>query len=116
MIPELEEMPLLLVALAVPDEKHWNIVNDPIYPKCLSMFKARHEASLASGTTKPGQKPGSHGESSTSAHDSSSAPTPQPLATPALSELEVKEQVIDILNQMHSLRLETAGDGLHLGD
>ena len=45
--PELEEAPQVTVALAVADSNHWNIVNDPIYPSCLDIFKARHEASMA---------------------------------------------------------------------
>ena len=46
--PELAEAPQITVALAAADPNHWNIVNDPIFPSCLDIFKARHEASLAS--------------------------------------------------------------------
>ena len=46
--PELKEAPQITVALAAADPNHWNIVNDPIFPSCLDIFKARHEASLAS--------------------------------------------------------------------
>ena len=46
--PELEEAPQITVALSVAHPNHWNIVNDPIFPSCLDMFKARHEASLVS--------------------------------------------------------------------
>ena len=46
--PELEEAPQITVALSAADPNHWNIVNDPIFPSCLDIFKARHEASLAS--------------------------------------------------------------------
>ena len=46
--PELEEVPQVTVTLTVADSIHWNIVNDPIYPSCLDIFKARHEASMAS--------------------------------------------------------------------
>ena len=49
--PELEEAPQVTVGLAVADSNHWNIVNDPIYPSCLDIFKVRHEASMASGAT-----------------------------------------------------------------
>ena len=48
--PELEEVPQITVPLSVADPHHWNIVNDPIFPNCLATFRARHEASLASGT------------------------------------------------------------------
>ena len=46
--PELEEAPQITVALSAADANHWNIMNDPIFPSCLDVFKARHEASLAS--------------------------------------------------------------------
>ena len=46
--PELEEAPQITVALSAADPNHWNIVNDPIFPSCLDIFKVRHEASLAS--------------------------------------------------------------------
>ena len=55
LIPELREHSLLSVALAVADDRHWNIANDPIYPACLAGFRKRHEASLA---TKSVKKPG----------------------------------------------------------
>ena len=48
LMPELEETPQLTVALSAANANHWNIVNDPIFPRCLDAFKARHEASLAS--------------------------------------------------------------------
>ena len=47
--PELEEVPQITVPLSAADPHHWNIMNDPIFPNCLATFKARHEASLASG-------------------------------------------------------------------
>ena len=39
--PELEEAPQITVALAAADSNHWNIMNDPIYPSCLDVFKAK---------------------------------------------------------------------------
>ena len=48
LLPKLEEVPQLTVALSAANSNHWNIVNDPIFPSCLDEFKARHEASLAS--------------------------------------------------------------------
>ena len=47
LIPELRAHSLLSVALAVADDEHWNVANDPIYPACLAEFKKRHEASEA---------------------------------------------------------------------
>ena len=48
--PKLEEVPQITVPLSVADPHHWNVVNDPIFSNCLATFRARHEASLASGT------------------------------------------------------------------
>ena len=48
LLPELEEVPQVTVALTMADPNHWNIMNDPIYPSCLEIFKARHEASMTS--------------------------------------------------------------------
>ena len=48
LLPELEEALQITVALSAANPNHWNIVNDPIFPSCLDIFKARHEASLAS--------------------------------------------------------------------
>ena len=53
LLPKLEEVPQITVPLSVADPHHWNIVNDPIFPDCLDVFKARHEASLASGAATP---------------------------------------------------------------
>ena len=47
--PELEGVPQITMPLSTADPYHWNIVNDPIFPSCLAVFKARHEASLALG-------------------------------------------------------------------
>ena len=46
LIPELHEHSLLSVVLAVADDGHCNIANDPIYPACLAEFRNRHKASL----------------------------------------------------------------------
>ena len=61
LIPELCEHSLLSVALAVADDGHWNIANDPIYPACLAEFRKRHEASQASLANKSVEKPGTGG-------------------------------------------------------
>ena len=47
LLPELEEAPQITVPLSAADPHHWNIANDPVFPSCLAIFKARHEASLA---------------------------------------------------------------------
>ena len=68
LIPELREHSLFSVALAVVDDGHWTIANDPIYPACLAEFKKRHEASQAN---KPVEKPGTGGEESHTCHNPS---------------------------------------------
>ena len=84
LMPELEEVPQLTVALSAADTNHWNIGNDPIFPSCLDKFKARHKASQASGAAKLTRRPSSHGESSTPTHELSFPAWPQPPSTPSL--------------------------------
>ena len=98
LIPELCEHSLLSVALAVADDRHWNVANDPIYPACLAEFRKRHEASQASLANKSVEKPGTGGGSPTHAM------TPP---TPVLGDHEVMELVRDTLDQVYALRLET---------
>ena len=52
--PKLEEVPQITVPLSGADPRHWNIMNDPIFPSCITAFWERHEATLASGTVTPG--------------------------------------------------------------
>ena len=105
--PELKEAPQLTVALSATDANHWNIVNDPIFPNCLDKFKARHEASQASGAVKLTRRPSSHKESSTSTHELPLATWPQPPSTPTLEWREVDEKVAEVMDQVHNLHLET---------
>ena len=107
MTPELEEMPQLSVALSAADVYHWNIGNDPIFPSCLDKFRARHEASQASGATKLTRRHGSHGESSTPTHELPFPAWPQPPSTPTLGWHEVDEKVTEVMDQLHNLHLET---------
>ena len=104
--PELEEAPQLTVALSAADTNHWNIGNDPIFLSCLDKFKARHEASPASGATRLTRRPSSHGESSTLPMNSLPA-WPQPPSTPTLGWREVDEKVTEVMDQLHNLHLET---------
>ena len=104
LIPELHEQPLLSVALAVEDDKHWNIANDPIYPACLAEFRKRHEASQANKSVK---KSGKGGGSPTLAMTPPSATSSKPPPTPALGDHEVMELVHDTLDQVYALCLET---------
>ena len=105
--PELEETPQLLVALSAADKNHWNIGNDPIFPSCLDEFRARHEASQASGATKLTRRPSSHGESSTPTHELPFPAWPQPPSTPTLGWREVDKKVTEVMDQLHNLHLET---------
>ena len=104
--PELKEVPQLTVALSAADANHWNIVNDPIFPSCLDKFKARHEASQASGAAKLTRRPSSHRESSTPTHELSLAAWPQPPSAPTLEWWEVDEKVAEVMDQVHNLHLE----------
>ena len=82
--PELEEAPQITVPLSVANPCHWNIVNDPIFPSCLATFRARHEASLASGTAASSSGARSQGGGSTSLQELPSANWPLPPPTPPL--------------------------------
>ena len=104
LIPELREHSLLSVALAVADDGHWNIANDPIYPACLAEFSKRHEASQAN---KSVEKPGTGGGSPTCATTPPSSNSSKPPPTPVLGDREVMELVRDTLDQVHALHLET---------
>ena len=104
---ELEEMPQLSVALSAADNNHWNIGNDPIFPNCLDKFKARHEASQASGAARLTRRPSSHEESSTPTHELPFPAWPQPPSTPTLGWWEVDEKVAEVMDQLHNLHLET---------
>ena len=105
--PELREAPQLMVALSAANTNHWNIVNDPIFPSCLDKFKARHEASLASGAAKVTRRPSSQGESSTPTQELPLTTRPQPPSTPTLEWQEVDEKVAEVMDQVHNLHLET---------
>ena len=107
LIPELREHSLLSVALAVADDGHWNIANDPIYPACLAEFRKRHEASQASLATKSVEKPGTGGGSPTCAMTPPLATSSKPPPTPVLGDCEVMELVRDTLDQVYALCLET---------
>ena len=104
LIPELREHSLLSVALAVADDGHWNIANDPIYPASLAGFKKRHEASQAN---KPVEKPGTRGGSPICATTPPSAASSKPPPTPVLGDCEVMELVHDSLDQVYALHLKT---------
>ena len=104
--PELEEAPQITVALSAADPHHWNIVNDPIFPSCLDIFKARHEASLASEAATSTGGASSQGESSTPTQELPLATWPQPPPTPTLEWQEVNAKVAQVMDQVHNLHLQ----------
>ena len=104
LIPELREYSLLSVALAVVDDGHWNVANDPIYPACLAEFKKRHEASQVNN---PVEKPGARGGSPTRVTTPPSATSSKPPPTPVIGDREVTELVCNTLDQVYALCLKT---------
>ena len=105
--PELEEAPQITVALSAADANHWNIVNDPIFPSCLDVFKVRHEASLASEAATSTGGASSQEESSTPTQELPLATWPQPPPTPTLEWWEVEVRVAEVMDQVHDLHLQT---------
>ena len=104
--PKLEEVPQITMALSVADPNHWNIVNDPIFPSCLDIFKARHEASLASEAATSTGGASSRGESSTPTQELPLVTWPQPPPTPTLGWQEVDARVAEVMDQVHDLHLQ----------
>ena len=104
--PELEEVPQITVPLSVADPRHWNIVNDPIFPSCLATFRVRHEASLASGTAASSGGASSQGGGSTPLQELPSASWPQPPPTPPLEWQEVDKRVTEVMDQVHDFHLQ----------
>ena len=104
--PELEEAPQLTVALSAANANHWNIMNDPIFPSCLDVFKARHEASLTSEAATSTEGASSQGESSTPPQELPLVTWPQPPPTPTLDWREVDTRVAEVMDQVHDLHLQ----------
>ena len=104
--PELEEAPRITVALSAANLNHWNIVNDPIFPSCLDIFKMRHEASLASEAATSNGGASSRGESSTPTQELPLATWPLPPPTPTLEWQEVNAKVAEVMAQVHNLHLQ----------
>ena len=94
------------MALSTADANHWNIVNDPIYPSCLDVFKAKHETSLASEAATSTGRASSRGKSSTPTQELPLATRPQPPPTPTLEWQEVEARVAEVMDQVHDLHLQ----------
>ena len=110
LLPKLEEASQITVPLSVADPHHWNIVNDPIFPNCLATFKARHEASLASGAATSTGGASSRGGGSTPTQELPLAAWPQPPPTPPLEWQEVNTRVTEVMDQVHDLHLQLLQD------
>ena len=106
LLPKLEEVPQISVALSAADANHWNIVNDPIYPSCLDVFKVKHEASLASEAATSTGGASSRGESSTPTQELPLVTWLQPPPTPTLEWQEVEARVAEVMDQVHDLHLQ----------
>ena len=97
---EMEGAPLVSAALAKADPGHWNIQNDPIYLACLELFKARHEASMASQAVL------STGEGiEDSTHIPESFPTMTQPTTPPLTDEDIDARVGEVMDRVHDLNL-----------
>ena len=105
LMPELREQSQLSVALAMVDDEHWNIANDPIYPACLLPFRRRHQASQASQADGSAEASGTRGGGLTLAMAPSPTASANPSPPPALGEHEVLGLVYDILDQVYALHL-----------
>ena len=104
--PELEEAPQVTVALATADPNHWNIVNDPIYPSCLDIFKAKHKASMASEAATSAGGASRRGESFTPTQELPPATWLLPPPMPPLDWQEVDVRVAEVMDQVHDLNLQ----------
>ena len=103
--PEMEEAPLVSAALARADPSHWNIQNDPIYPAYLELFKARHEASMAS---KVVPSMGEGVENFTHAPElfpTMTQPTTTQPTTLPLTVQDIDMWVAEVMDQVHDLNL-----------
>ena len=100
-------MAQLTFTLSPADSDHWNLRNNIIFPDCLTKFKARHEASLASEATAATNKCGDQGESPASTHKLPPPAIPHPSPPSSIGWPEVDDKVTEIMDQLHNLHLET---------
>ena len=104
--PELDEAPQVAAALAAADPNHWNVLNDPIYPGCLELFKARHEASMASEVATSAGAVGNRGENFTSTQELSPMTRPTQPPTPPLTLQDIDVQVTKVMDGVRNLNLQ----------
>ena len=102
MIPEFCMSDIIEAPLAVADDRHWNILKDPMFPACLAEFKDRHETSKRmTSQTELSMRGMSLTTTLSPATGSSSQSAPTSDAN------EVREQVHEILAQIFALKVET---------
>ena len=101
-IPEFCMSDTIKAPLAVADEKHCNILKDPIFPACLVGFKDRHETSKGI-TSQAG--PSTRGRTLMTTLSSATSSSSQ--SAPTSDVNEVREQVHKILDQIFALKVET---------
>ena len=99
MTPEFCRPEIIDTPLAVTHKKHWNIVNDLMFPACLEDFKARNEASKSH--TGPSMRV------TTLTKGPSSVVGSGPQSAPTSDAEEVREQVQEIMAHIFSLRVQT---------
>ena len=104
--PKLEEAPQVAVALATADPNHWNILNDLIYPSCLELFKARHEASMASKAATSVGAVGSQGENFTPTQELPPMTWLTQPIMPPLTVQDIEVWVTEVMDQVHDLNLQ----------
>ena len=104
--PKLDEAPQVAADLATADPNHWNVLNDPIYPGCLELFKARHKASMASKVATPACAVGSQGENFTSTQELPPMTRPTQPPMPPLTLLDIDVRVTEVMDRVHDLNLQ----------
>ena len=106
LIPELHEHSMVSAALVEADNGHWNVMNDPVYPTCLEVFRRRHESFQDPQANKSAEGSGTVGGSPTGAMTPLSTTSSQPLLTPTLGAHEIREIICETLDQVYALRLK----------
>ena len=103
--PEMEEAPLVSADLAKADPNHWNIQNDPIYPACLALFKARHEASMASKVVPSTGERVENFTHTTELFPTMTQPTTTQPTMPPLTVQDIDVRMAEVMDQVHDLNL-----------
>ena len=81
-------------------------MNDPIFPSCITAFRARHEATLTLGTATSGGGVSSRGGDSTPPQELPSVGRPLPPHTPPLDWQDLNKRVTEVMDLVHDLQLQ----------